>query len=94
MITDQHRNSFNKIKAEFWKKIVLLYFSKRQKTILQTDASKKGFGAVTLQRRNPVYYTFRTLSSADEKYHNLERECMGNEEIPLFSIWRTLFSTN
>ena len=44
--------------------------------ILQTDASKKGFGAVLIQDEKPVYYASRTLSKAEKNYQNLERECM------------------
>ena len=43
-------------------------------TILQTDASKKGFGAVILQEEQPIYYASRALTSAEKNYQNLERE--------------------
>ena len=45
-----------------------------RKTILQTDASKKGFGAVILQEEQPIYYASRALTSAEKNYQNLERE--------------------
>ena len=57
-------------------KPVLPYFDKYKDTILQTDASKKGFSAVILQDNNPVYYASRTLTSAEKNYQNLKRECM------------------
>ena len=44
--------------------------------MLQTDASKKGFGAVLLQDNHPVYYASRTLTSAEKNYQNLEHEAM------------------
>ena len=64
------------MKNEFRKTIVLPYFDKYKGTILQTDASKEGFGAVILQDNNPVYYASRTLTSAEKNYQNLKRECM------------------
>ena len=45
-----------------------------KKTILQTDASKKGFGAVILQEEQPIYYASRALTSAEKNYQNLECE--------------------
>ena len=62
------------IKAEFKKKIILPYFDRNKETILQTDASKKGFGAVILQEEQPIYYALRALTSAEKNYQNLERE--------------------
>ena len=46
---DPEHAAFDAIKAEFKKKIILPYFDRNKKTILQTDVSKKGFGAVILQ---------------------------------------------
>ena len=75
-VTEEHRSAFAALKNEFRKTIVLPYFDKYKDTILQTDASKKGFGAVILQDNNPVYYASRTLTSAEKNNQNLERECM------------------
>ena len=66
--------AFDAIKAEFKKKIILPYFDRNKETILQTDASKKGFGAVILQEEQPIYYASRALTSAEKNYQNLERE--------------------
>ena len=66
--------AFDAIKAEFQRKIILPYFDRNKETILQTDASKKGFGAVILQEEQPIYYTCRALTSAEKNYQNLERE--------------------
>ena len=46
---DPEHTAFDAIKAEFKKKIILPYFDRNKETIFQTDASKKGFGAVILQ---------------------------------------------
>ena len=61
-------------RQKFKKKIILPYFDRNKETILQTDASKKGFGAVILQEEQPIYYASRALTSAEKNYQNLERE--------------------
>ena len=71
---DPEHTAFDAIKAEFKKKIILPYFDRNKETILQTDASKKGFGAVILQEEQPIYYALRALTSAEKNYQNLERE--------------------
>ena len=71
---DTEHAAFYAIKAEFKKKIILPYFDRNKETILQTDASKKGFGAVILQEEQPIYYASRALTSAEKNYQNLERE--------------------
>ena len=71
---DPEHAAFSAIKAEFKKKIILPYFDRNKSTILQTDASKKGFGAVILQEEQPIYYALRALTSAEKNYQNLECE--------------------
>ena len=71
---DPEHAAFDAIKAEFKKKIILPYFDRNKETILQTDASKKDFGAVILQEEQPIYYASRALTSAEKNYQNLERE--------------------
>ena len=40
--------------------------------ILQTDALKKGLGAVLLQNSTPVMFTSRALTGAEKNYQNVE----------------------
>ena len=90
--------AFEAIKAEFKQKIELPFFHKKKDSVLQTDASKKGFGAVLLQDNHPIYYASRTLTSAEKNYQNLEREAMaavwGMEKFHYFSIWERIHFTN
>ena len=67
------------IKSEFSAKITLPYFIKDKETLLQTDDSKKGFGAVLIQDNKPVYFASRTLTPSEKNYQNLECECMSGE---------------
>ena len=43
---------------------------------MQTNASKKGLGAVILQDLKPVMFASRALTGAEKNYQNLERECL------------------
>ena len=68
--------AFSKTKEEISKNVTLPYFKPRSDTTLQTDASKKGLGAVILQDSKPVMFASRALTGAEKNYQNLERECL------------------
>ena len=53
------------------------YFNPKSEHIIQTDASLKGLGAVLLQEDRLVIYVSRTLTPAEERYSNIERELLG-----------------
>ena len=86
-ITEEHRSAFAALKNEFRKTIVLPYFNKYKDTILQTDASKKGFGAVIIQDNNPVYYASCTLTSA-ERITRTSKENVWQ----LYGAWRSFIT--
>ena len=52
-LTKSVRGAFLKTKEEISKHVTLPYFNPRSDTTLQTDASKKGLGAVILQDSKP-----------------------------------------
>ena len=56
--------------------MTLPYFNPKSSTTLQTNASKKGLGAVILQDARPVMFASRALTGAEKNYQNLERECL------------------
>ena len=68
--------SFSRTKEEISKNTTLPYFNPNSSTTLQTDASKKGFGAVLLQNSKPVMFASRALTGSERNYQNLERECL------------------
>ena len=72
-----HLHAFQEIKREFSREIELPYFNPKVETTLQTDASKKGLGAVLIQNGSPVYFASRALSTTEQNYQNLERETLG-----------------
>ena len=68
--------AFSRTKEEIPKNITLPYFNPNSSTTLQTNASKKGLGAVLLQNSKPVMFASRTLTGSERNYQNLERECL------------------
>ena len=68
--------AFSLTKEDISKNITLPYFNPNCSTTLQTDASKKGLGAVLLQNSKPVMFVSRALTGSEGNYQNLERECL------------------
>ena len=75
-LTKSVRVAFLKTKEEISKNVTLPYFNPRSDTTLQTDASRKGLGAVILQDSKPVMFASRALTGTEKNYQNLERECL------------------
>lgn len=59
----------------------LKYFDPKHETLLITDASPHGLGAILAQTENgvtrPVLFASRSLSTNEAKYCQTERECLG-----------------
>ena len=72
-----HQDAFDAIKEEFSRTPVLAYFDRKAEHVIQTDASMKGLGAILLQEGKPVIYVSRTLTPAEERYSNIERDLLG-----------------
>ena len=70
------QEAFEAIKKEITKAPVLAYFDKSRSSIIQSDASKKGLGAVILQDGKPVVYASRSLTETEQCYSNIERELL------------------
>ena len=75
-LNESVRVAFSRTKEEISKNIILPYFNPGRPTILQTDASKKGLGAVILQDSRPVMFVSWPWTGAEKNYQNLERECL------------------
>ena len=75
-LTNSVHVAFSRTKEEISKNMTLPYFNPKIPTTLQTDASKKGLGAVILQNSKPVMFASWALTGADRNYQNLERECL------------------
>ena len=75
-LTESVHVAFSRTKEEISRNITLPYFNPKCATTLQTDASKKGLGAVLLQNSKPVMVVLRALTGSEMNYQNLERECL------------------
>ena len=88
--------AFSRTKEEISKNVTLPYFNSRSATTLQTNASKKGLGAVILQDSRPVMFASWVLTGAEKNYQNLERECLamiwGDGDISLLSLWQAVYT--
>ena len=75
-LTDYVHVAFSRTKEEISKNITLPYFNPESSTTLQTNASKKGLGAVILQDSRPVMFASWAVTGAEKNYQNLDRECL------------------
>ena len=75
-LTESVHVAFSLTKEEISKNVTLPYFNPKSATTLQTDASKKGLGAVILQDSKPVMFASRALTGSERNYQHLERECL------------------
>ncbi|XP_048583419.1 uncharacterized protein K02A2.6-like [Nematostella vectensis] len=73
----EHDEAFKKVKEEISSLGVLRYFDPKEETVIQTDASLKGVGAVLLQGGQPVCYASKALTETEQNYSNIEREALG-----------------
>ena len=71
------QDAFKKIKKEITRATVLAYFDKSKTSVVQSDASKKGLGAVLLQDGKPVIYASRSHQEARTTvFKHRERELL------------------
>ena len=55
---------------------VLKYYDVASETTIQCDASESGLGATLLQNGQSVAFASRSLSTAERKYAQIEKECL------------------
>ena len=97
MLTQTACVAFNKTKDEISKNVTIPYFNPKASTILQTEASKHGLGAVLLQNSKPVMFVSRVLTGSERNYQNLERvfsNILGHGKIPLLYLWKGVHTEN
>ena len=75
------KQTFQKLKESISSDTCLIYFDTSKPVTLQVDASLKGLGACLLQeysqgRLRPVAYASKSLTSAETRYANIEREML------------------
>ena len=70
------QTAFEAIKKEITSAPVLAYFDRSKANTIQSEASKKGLGAVLIQDDKPVIYASRALTEMEQSYSNIERELL------------------
>ena len=83
--TDIHTLDFNRIiEALCSEGKILKYYRSELDLYIETDASSKGIGMALLQSENndhsslyPIAFGSKTLTSAETRYANIERELLG-----------------
>ena len=72
----QHDKAFSEVKKLTTKYPILKYYDINEEVTLQCDASEKGLGASLLQIGQPVAFASRTLSPTEQRYAQIEKECL------------------
>ena len=55
---------------------VLKYYDVSEEVTLQWDDSERGLGATLMQNGQPVAFASRTLSTTEQRYAQIEKECL------------------
>ena len=69
-----HQDAFDKIKNAISAETALGYYNPTKEIILQADASRTGFGPTLLQDQKPIVFASKTLTDAESRYANIQRE--------------------
>ena len=74
--TDTHQRAFDSICKAVTCAPVLKYFNVNESVVIQCDASQVGLGATLLQNDQPVAYASRSLTLTEQRYAQIEKECL------------------
>ena len=55
---------------------VLKYYDLSKEVSLQCDTSERGLGATLMHKGQPVPFASRTLSTPEQRYVQIEKECL------------------
>ena len=76
MWSEQHNNAFDEVKKLVANHPVLKYYDVNDEVTIQCDASERGLGATLPQNGQPVAFASRTLSAVEQRYAQIEKECL------------------
>ena len=87
-----HQEAFEKVKRMVCDAPVLAHYQPKLPLSVQVDASQHALGAALMQEGKPVAYASRTLSGAEQRYAQVEKECLamvyGLERFDQFTFGR------
>lgn len=72
----QQEDAFQKVANQITNQPVLKYYDVNKELTMQCDASDVGLGAALLQDGMPVVYASRALSQTEQRYAQIEKECL------------------
>ena len=72
----QHDTAFKEVKKLLVNHPILKYYDCNAEVTLQCDVSERGLDAVILQNGQPVALASKTLSPAERRYAQIEKECL------------------
>ena len=70
------KNAFNKIQEILSTEPVLKFFDVNEKITISCDASKSGLGAALMQNGKPVSFVSRSMTEAETRYAQIEKELL------------------
>lgn len=75
--THEQQQAFEKLKDIITKNPVLSFYDVSKPVTVSCDASQCGLWAMLIQNNKPVAYASRSLTDAESRYANIERELLG-----------------
>ena len=66
--TESHNAAFEATKAIVCREVTLAYFDLQAETVIQTDASSRGLGAVLIQHGKPIAFASKSLSLISKSF--------------------------
>ena len=71
-----HQEAFEKVKRMVCDAPILTHYQPNLPLSVQVDASQHALGAALMQEGKPVAYASRSLSDAEKRYAQVEKECL------------------